>query len=75
VCPANDDGVECPDRFQRFFVWGMRSGTYDIEFGTPTGRKSVPLEEWAKLPVDGDTQHDHYIHGTPGFTKLLRRTA
>jgi len=53
----------------------MRSGTYDIEFGTPTGRKSVPLEEWAKLPVDGDTQHDHYIHGTPGFTKLLRRTA
>ncbi len=28
-------------------------------------RKSVPTEEWAKLPVDGAAQHDHYIHGVP----------
>jgi Arc/MetJ-type ribon-helix-helix transcriptional regulator len=28
-------------------------------------RRSVPPEEWAKLPVDGATQHDHYIYGTP----------
>jgi Arc/MetJ-type ribon-helix-helix transcriptional regulator len=28
-------------------------------------RKSIPAEEWAKLPVDGATQHDHYIYGTP----------
>ena len=26
---------------------------------------SVPEEEWAKLPIDGAEQHDHYIHGTP----------
>ena len=26
---------------------------------------SIPEEEWAKLPVDGAEQHDHYIHGTP----------
>lgn len=25
----------------------------------------VPDEEWAKLPVDGAEQHDHYIYGTP----------
>ena len=28
-------------------------------------RKSIPAEEWAKLPVDGASQHDHYIYGTP----------
>ncbi len=28
-------------------------------------RKSIPAEEWAKLPVDGAEQHDHYIYGTP----------
>ncbi len=28
-------------------------------------RKSVPPEEWAKVPVDGAAQHDHYIYGTP----------
>jgi Arc/MetJ-type ribon-helix-helix transcriptional regulator len=28
-------------------------------------RKSVPAEEWDKLPVDGASQHDHYIYGTP----------
>jgi Arc/MetJ-type ribon-helix-helix transcriptional regulator len=28
-------------------------------------RKSIPPEEWAKLPVDGAEQHDHYIYGTP----------
>ena len=27
-------------------------------------RKSVPPEEWAKLPVDGAAQHDQYIYGT-----------
>jgi hypothetical protein len=27
-------------------------------------RKSIPAEEWAKLPVDGAAQHDHYIYGT-----------
>ena len=26
---------------------------------------SIPDEEWAKLPVDGAEQHDHYIYGTP----------
>jgi hypothetical protein len=25
----------------------------------------IPDEEWAKLPVDGAEQHDHYIYGTP----------
>jgi len=28
-------------------------------------RKSIPDEEWAKLPVDGAEQHDHYIYGLP----------
>jgi Arc/MetJ-type ribon-helix-helix transcriptional regulator len=28
-------------------------------------RKSVPPEEWAKLPLDGAAQHDHYIYRTP----------
>jgi hypothetical protein len=28
-------------------------------------RKSVPEEEWAKLPVDGAAQHDHSIYHTP----------
>jgi Arc/MetJ-type ribon-helix-helix transcriptional regulator len=28
-------------------------------------RRSVPPEEFAKLPVDGASQHDHYIYGTP----------
>jgi hypothetical protein len=31
-------------------------------------RKSIPAEEWAKLPVDGAAQHDHYIYGTPKRT-------
>ncbi len=25
----------------------------------------VPAEAWAKLPIDGAEQHDHYIYGTP----------
>jgi Arc/MetJ-type ribon-helix-helix transcriptional regulator len=28
-------------------------------------RKSIPAEEWAKLPKDGAEQLDHYIYGTP----------
>ena len=28
-------------------------------------QKSVPDEEWDKLPVDGADQHDHYIYGSP----------
>jgi Arc/MetJ-type ribon-helix-helix transcriptional regulator len=28
-------------------------------------RKSVPAEEWDKLPVDGAEQLDHYIYGSP----------
>ena len=28
-------------------------------------RKSIPTEEWDKVPVDGASQHDHYIYGTP----------
>jgi Arc/MetJ-type ribon-helix-helix transcriptional regulator len=27
--------------------------------------KSIPAEEWARLPVDGASEHDHYIYGTP----------
>ena len=27
--------------------------------------RTVPDEEWSKLPVDGAEQHDHYIYGTP----------
>jgi Arc/MetJ-type ribon-helix-helix transcriptional regulator len=26
---------------------------------------AIPDEEFAKLPVDGAEQHDHYIYGTP----------
>jgi hypothetical protein len=26
---------------------------------------TIPDEEWAKLPVDGAEQHDHYIYGVP----------
>jgi Arc/MetJ-type ribon-helix-helix transcriptional regulator len=26
-------------------------------------RKSIPAEEWDKLPKDGAAQHDHYIYG------------
>jgi Arc/MetJ-type ribon-helix-helix transcriptional regulator len=28
-------------------------------------RKSIPQEKWDQLPVDGASQHDHYIYGTP----------
>jgi Arc/MetJ-type ribon-helix-helix transcriptional regulator len=28
-------------------------------------RKSVPAEEWAKLPADGAEQLDHYLYGAP----------
>jgi Arc/MetJ-type ribon-helix-helix transcriptional regulator len=28
-------------------------------------RRSIPEEEWDKLPVDGASEHDHYIYGTP----------
>ena len=28
-------------------------------------RKSIPEEEWAKLPSDGAEQLDHYIYGSP----------
>ncbi|MGP0069201.1 MAG: type II toxin-antitoxin system ParD family antitoxin [Isosphaeraceae bacterium] len=28
-------------------------------------RKSIPEEEWAKLPVDGAEQLDHYLYGSP----------
>ena len=28
-------------------------------------RKTVPAEEWAKLPSDGSRQIDHYIYGSP----------
>jgi hypothetical protein len=27
-------------------------------------RESVPVKDWAKVPVDGAAQHDHYIYGT-----------
>lgn len=27
--------------------------------------RTIPEEELRKLPVDGATQHDHYIYGTP----------
>jgi Arc/MetJ-type ribon-helix-helix transcriptional regulator len=28
-------------------------------------RKSIPKEEWAKLPADGAEQLDHYLYGSP----------
>jgi Arc/MetJ-type ribon-helix-helix transcriptional regulator len=28
-------------------------------------RRSIPAEEWAKLPTDGAEQLDHYVYGTP----------
>jgi hypothetical protein len=28
-------------------------------------RRSIPAEEWAKLPKDGAEQLDHYIYGSP----------
>ncbi|MGO9470726.1 MAG: hypothetical protein ACLQIB_45680 [Isosphaeraceae bacterium] len=28
-------------------------------------RRSIPPEEWAKLPRDGAEQLDHYIYGSP----------
>jgi Arc/MetJ-type ribon-helix-helix transcriptional regulator len=28
-------------------------------------RKSIPAEEWAKLPKDGAEQLDHYLYGSP----------
>ncbi len=28
-------------------------------------RKTIPEEEWAKLPSDGARQLDHYIYGSP----------
>jgi Arc/MetJ-type ribon-helix-helix transcriptional regulator len=28
-------------------------------------RKSIPIEEWEKLPADGAEQLDHYLYGTP----------
>ena len=31
-------------------------------------RKSIPAEEWDKLPTDGARQLDHYIYGSPKRT-------
>ena len=31
-------------------------------------RKTVPEEEWDKLPTDGAEQLDHYIYGSPKRT-------
>jgi Arc/MetJ-type ribon-helix-helix transcriptional regulator len=28
-------------------------------------RRSIPAEEWAKLPKDGAEQLDHYLYGAP----------
>jgi Arc/MetJ-type ribon-helix-helix transcriptional regulator len=28
-------------------------------------RKSIPAEEWARLPADGAEQLDHYLYGSP----------
>jgi Arc/MetJ-type ribon-helix-helix transcriptional regulator len=28
-------------------------------------RRSIPAEEWAKLPEDGAEQLDHYLYGSP----------
>jgi len=28
-------------------------------------RRSIPPEEWAKLPKDGAEQLDHYLYGSP----------
>jgi len=28
-------------------------------------RKSIPEDEWSKLPTDGGEQLDHYLYGSP----------
>ncbi len=28
-------------------------------------RKSIPAQEWSKLPADGAEQLDHYLYGAP----------
>jgi hypothetical protein len=32
-------------------------------------RRSVPPQEWARLPVDGAAQHDHYIWGFSAYPR------
>ncbi len=27
--------------------------------------RSIPIEEWEKLPSDGSVNHDHYLYGAP----------
>jgi hypothetical protein len=31
-------------------------------------RRNIPRDAWAKLPPDGASQHDHYLHGSPKRT-------
>ncbi len=51
VEPAADEGEKTP----RKPIWEV--------FQEITA--SIPDEEWAKMPVDGAEQHDHYIYGAP----------
>jgi hypothetical protein len=29
------------------------------------GMNDIPLEEYEKLPIDGASEHDHYLYGSP----------
>jgi hypothetical protein len=29
------------------------------------GINDIPLEEYEKLPIDGASEHDHYLYGSP----------
>ena len=47
---ANDEGAETQKPFWERAVELMQD---------------VPAEDLEKLPIDGATEHDHYIYGTP----------
>lgn len=37
--------------------------------------RDIPAEEWAKLPVDGAENHDHYLYGSPRKSNVEFREA
>jgi hypothetical protein len=54
VTRVNGDQGSAPVEATPQPIWEVFAETEDI-----------PEEEWAKLPTDLATQHDHYIYGTP----------
>jgi hypothetical protein len=68
--------AECQGYRGRFVGRAVRPATSPEALGPPAARKplsarireiwtDIPDEIRTKLPADGASQHDHYIHGVP----------